>query len=660
MRSALWLLTSILLSMPAHAEGAAPPQTKQAIYNEAQAAFDKEDWATAAKGFERIVLPPSGKSLPRAQAIIRAHLATCYLRLVRFDDAIESGKLAADGLSGQGGEDAADAWLTLGDALRFNLDMPAATDAYAKAMQQTGVPDVAIVKMRAELGAALANIVFDPAKAITHTDAVMGDPLIMKAMDKKQLAQIEDLRGMALANLGNPKEAIKFLRDAVLHSGGLSGNKVSLLQVGLRGDAAIVFQLLHDDTETHNYLSWTGAGHLKNDWTSGSNVEPPICGGAGDIKPEDTAVVQFSVNDVGKVISAVPIYASRTGEMGIEFARTVKEWRWQPEAVLKLAPFWRASVRMQLRCIIKPRGSELQNSFYRATLAWLNSKVIGTWTFKGLLDHTILTTSEKLSSKENEVSLQVLVVRWARAIHDRVEHRSLSGALYKALNEANAPADVLAFFIVGDNSSGGYAFTNHAYASAKYLGQAIAGFELQWPHTRAAAWLRTERAIALERAGDFKAARPELEIVLSEPETALPDDDAIRRLATLHLAAIKQHDGDIAGAKTLITNAGITDQQCSLMDVRPIVTNNAAASVMFPQEAMRWGFNGFVRTAFDIAADGSVKNTPAVLAYPPFIFDESAERGISHFRYLPPSIDGSALGCSGQNMNIVYKGSQLK
>lgn len=176
---------------------------------------------------------------------------------------------------------------------------------------------------------------------------------------------------MAEANLGHPQEAMKYLRDAVLHSGGLNGDKISQLQVAIRGDAAVVSQLLHDNEGTHKYLAWTGAGHLEHaDWIGGADVEPPTCNGAGDIKPEDTAVIQFAIDDHGYVTSAAPIYASRPGEMGIHFARSLKDWHWTSDAVAKMSPFWRSLIRLQVRCITRPPGLQLSESFHRATVNW--------------------------------------------------------------------------------------------------------------------------------------------------------------------------------------------------------------------------------------------------------------------------------------------------
>lgn len=55
---------------------------------------------------------------------------------------------------------------------------------------------------------------------------------------------------------------------------------------------------------------------------------------------------------------------------------------------------------------------------------------------------------------------------------------------------------------------------------------------------------------------------------------------------------------------------------------------------------------GFAQTAFDINADGKVMRARTVKAYPPFVFGPGSEKIVSRFRYLPPTLNNVALGCS--------------
>jgi outer membrane biosynthesis protein TonB len=57
----------------------------------------------------------------------------------------------------------------------------------------------------------------------------------------------------------------------------------------------------------------------------------------------------------------------------------------------------------------------------------------------------------------------------------------------------------------------------------------------------------------------------------------------------------------------------------------------ATGSSQFPDEALRWKFEGYVQEAFDIADDGRVTNVRTVVSYPPFVFGPSTERAVRSF-----------------------------
>ena len=61
-----------------------------------------------------------------------------------------------------------------------------------------------------------------------------------------------------------------------------------------------------------------------------------------------------------------------------------------------------------------------------------------------------------------------------------------------------------------------------------------------------------------------------------------------------------------------------------------------------------------MREAFDIVADGSVQDVRTVIAYPPFVFGPATEKAVRQFTYLPPTLNGSTLGCTGQTLNVRF------
>lgn len=164
-----------------------------------------------------------------------------------------------------------------------------------------------------------------------------------------------------------------------------------------------------------------------------------------------------------------------------------------------------------------------------------------------------------------------------------------------------------------------------------------------------------EYALALEASGDFAQAQPFVRAVLAMPDSVLPASDPVRRVAQLHDALILSRSNDAADARASLAKSGLDAGQCSLFDTHPIPASVSIASSRFPAEALRWHFEGYVREAFDITDDGRVANVRTIVAYPPFIFGPSTESAVKSFRYVPPSIDGKAVGCSGETQRVSYR-----
>jgi outer membrane biosynthesis protein TonB len=199
--------------------------------------------------------------------------------------------------------------------------------------------------------------------------------------------------------------------------------------------------------------------------------------------------------------------------------------------------------------------------------------------------------------------------------------------------------------------------TGHGYAlaHARNLTAALQMLDHEVGAERVRAWLQAEIGLALENGGALPAARTMLQMVAASPKTTLPDDDPIRSLAVLHLALIDKRSGNAVFADQRIKDAGIDAEQCSLLNVRPIARNTDISSSAFPDEALRWHFEGNVREAFDIGPDGHVEDVRTVLSYPPFVFGSATEKAVAQFRYLPPTLDNKVLGCVGNTVNVNYR-----
>jgi hypothetical protein len=631
------------------AESPATPPTAQQIYNDAQAAFNNSDWPAAIKGFALIARPDDGGEVSHSQGVIHARLAQAHAHERMIDDAVREAAIALKGLGPRDDVERALMWLAIGEAQRFGLALNLAIETYEKGLGAAQEAKSAELVGRAEIGLALSYMTVDPAKAAALLDAVLASPEAA-SYSKLLRAQYYDLRGRASLNLGQAREAMPFLTKAIDLSGGVHGSQVNLIQIGIRGDAAIGALLTKHEDDAREYLAWTGAGHLPSEeWANGLG-DPPVCSEAADIRPDDLVVVEFSIAADGQVMGAAPIYASRPGTLGIGFAKAVEKWRWNPERIAQLPAFWRNMLRVELRCITRPNPRRLSDPFFRETLAWLSENPLSAEDLAPLRSGYVAGNDPRLE-RDDVAAIPALLVRLPiETNHKQAE--ALAKRLTTALEKAKAPAAARALAMnLEPAGSSPFLYDERVRMAAAHL----ATLENTDPHSTATAWIALEYAIALEADGRFKDAQPILERVLAYPLEVLGEHDSVRDVATLHLAALQRRAGDVAGADTKVKAAGLTRAQCMLFDVRPVVTDNSVQSREFPDEARRWGFDGYVRESFNIDADGHVENVRTIIAYPPFVFRSGAERTVAHFRYLAPVVDGVSAGCDGHTVAVRYK-----
>ena len=631
------------------AESPPSPPTAQQIYNEAQTAFDNADWPSAINGLVLLAKPDEGGRMSHSQGVIHARLAQAYAHEFRIDKATDEATLALKGLGPSDDMEFALTWLAIGDAQRVELAMTRAIDSFQKGLDSAREGKSAELVVRAEVGLALCDMTLDPAKATQLLDAVLAAPETA-ATSNLYRAQIYDLRGRATLNLGRPQEAMPFLSEALELSGGIQGTQVSLVQIGIRGDAAIGALLTNHSDDARKYLTWTGAGHLQSEeWTHGLG-DPPVCSEAADIHPNDMAVIEFTIGANGRVTGAAPVYVSRPGMLGIAFAQAVREWSWNPERIAKLPSFWRNMVRIELRCITHPNPRGLTDPFRRETVDWLRQSGLSVEEIAPLTGAYVSGDDVRLGH-EDLAAVPALYARLRyETNHGRLE--TTGQHLAAALNKLQAPMEARALAVSLQPVDA--AHSSWSAANVRMKAEQLATFQHTDPKSAATAWLTLEYAIALEANGRFDQARPVLERVLAYPTDVLDEHDPVREVAILHISALQRHAGDAAGANTQVNAAGLTRAQCMLFDVRPVATDRSVSMTDFPNEALRWGFDGFAREAFDIDAEGRVQNARTIVAYPPFVFSTAAEKTVARFRYLAPVVDGGAAGCDSHSLNLNY------
>jgi len=642
----------IALVMASHVEAdPIPPPTAQAQFDTAEAAYERSDWAAAIAGFEKVLPPDTGSAPTHNQALIRSRLADAYLNAARLDDARASARIALRGLTNADGADLVSAWMTLGDVDLNDTDMAEAVEAYRHVVALSAGPDGAETRIDAERKLALAAMVTNPNAAADALDAALADQPYVSTLPILDRARLEDLRGRAELNLGDAKGALKILDRAITDSGGLDSPRINLIQAAIRGDAAIAAQLTHDGDNLHRYIAASAAGDIQTDaWIGAAEMEPPVCDVSLDMLPTDTAVIEFSIDPQGRVERADPIYASRPGPMGLEFAAAVRRWRWSPAAVVGLNPFWRDTIRIQIGCREEPAPITLYDDFVASTQAWLLSKGAGAGDVALLTNHSVSIADTRLQ-RNDAIGLAAMIA---------VEQTPGTGGpdlasrakLDQVMNSLDAPADVRALVIYTRSRHAASTAGNREYARSQATWNQ---FQSAWANTRAAAWLDVEQAYLYENMKEYKNSSQILKSVVDRSYQILPEKDPIRLFAILHLAMIDMRLGQQVKAKAELAAAAIKPGQCSLMDIKPLASSQPMDNWLFPEEAQKWGLGGYVRVAFNITTDGRVSGVRTVLAYPPFIFDDSSTSTVSHFRYIAPSVGGAPVGCADDTVSFKFQ-----
>lgn len=130
----------------------------------------------------------------------------------------------------------------------------------------------------------------------------------------------------------------------------------------------------------------------------------------------------------------------------------------------------------------------------------------------------------------------------------------------------------------------------------------------------------------------------------------------MRQIAFLRLAYLAAASGDVDGAQGWFAQTGLTEEQCALVGVRP--ARRATPSGDYPEEALQLGFSGWVRTEFDLDADGVPKEPRAVIAYPPFLFDEAATRMVRRARYERSYRPSGGMSCRANQERVNFRLNQ--
>jgi len=628
---------------------AAPAQqaqtTVQQDFDAATALYLKGDYVGALAAWNALDRRAGGNH--RTHAVIMVRKGAALMGLKRLDEAADAIRAGLSGLPTNDAsltEDRYQALLSLGTVSELALDYASAADFYAQAEPLAAdTPE----KLHALIRLIHTATFVDPdaARAVdVRAEALLGQADATKTVQ----AAFARSRGQLLLNQGDFKQARTASMQAVHLLGGLTDN-THLDDVQARSDVAIAAMLAGDQATAREYMAMTGAGRLDSGSFDPARVmTAPDCGGDAGLKPNDMAVVEFSIGTDGSVLGATPVYAAGGGKVALEFARAAARWSWTPEQVKQLPPFFRFFARVEMRCSTAFDRPSIGDALDGAAEAWMLKQGV-TVPDPGAISDARALPAQKAAfdaaEKRDPGGLDALEAAYT-LLNNPVLPREDRGAIaQKALaivDTRHAPPLVRLHFDLALRESQSVE-ARYGRKRAALLAAMLA--EAPYADPRAQAALRT--LLADSKRGDD--ARSLLQQAAQAP--GLAPNDPFRVAALVRIASIDQQEGDTAAARDAFAKTGLSADQCALIDAPPHLLHVGGT---FPQEAMRWGFEGWTQTQFDIDADGKVVNERAIISYPPFVFTKAGTDTIAGARYSKTYRPNGGLGCGGTSQRVRF------
>jgi tetratricopeptide (TPR) repeat protein len=627
----------------------AQPASSQQQFEQASAALSAGRWAEALSGFEALEKRLAGSRSAQSLAVVRVRKGEALFGLGREEEARAAIALGLGGIPATDAGLREDRFLAtnlLGRIAERNLDYGQAFARYREAE--------AIATTPAERGYALRGLVqtgmfVNAPDALAAADRAIA--AVGSAPDKSLLAQMRTMRGRVLLNLGRHADARDELRIAVRLLGGLTMT-VNAADLAARSDLSLALLLLGDEEGARQYLAYTGAGRTKEGLGFGAEMTPPACGEEG-LEPQDVAVVEFSIRNDGSVGSVAPIYASKQGGSAVAFARAVQGWSWAPETVAKIPPLLRALTRVELRCSTASARPSLIDLLGDDLTNWLMGKQVAVPERSARALSSVDALKADLARQATGAlpGLQSIPTMLALADHPAIGYAESAGYMRRALAAARAggaPSSAEAYLKLR------LAILEHrALESRRVLDlQPLFSDPVFMRDARAGAALRLMAEAQMAEKKDRERSRQVLRQVTSMP--GLAPTDPLRVAALLRLSSVELAGGNTAGARSAFDATGLTGQQCALIDPGPAKASGNFSSSDFPNDALRWGFEGFTMIEHDILADGRVAQARPVIAYPPFVFGKAAAGRLARFRYDPSFRPDGSIGCGGKSQRIRF------
>ncbi len=640
-----------LLAMLAVGQGAAakPPSTAvttmQQQFNAAsEAAATPGKCGEAIGMFEALERTGAARRSALVAAAVDVRKGRCLVtvgRVAEGEAAIRRGlpQLKARGAAFAG--DVRDASISLGEAAYQRFDYDAAVRDYEVALSQSeGLARLMPLMLMSRA------LMFDhDGRALRYAEEARTIVRATPTASKHDIANVQTQYARVLLNEGRDKEAYAELRDSLAKQGGLD-SKVSLDEVATRSDLAIAALRNKDIDSARRYLAFTGAGRMKDaPFSKAASMDPPACDPAAGLTPEDVAIVEFVLAEDGHVASAMPIFSTGSRATAIAFSQAVRDWSWRPDDAKAIPPFFRYGSRVELRCIRAPDGPSVVEPLVESIDAWFASRGLSKPAWRDMSDASALPLQRTAAAEGGVAGLRATMALARNPVVDPEEAATLRGQVIARAAAAGAPVAIRVVMELIDTRDW----------NAKKYREALRGLLTEPPVAAdplAAATVRLTIAAPRYKSRPPEDAAALLDAVVSAP---LPDAHPIKTAALLQRANLLAAGNDLAGARAAFARTGLTAEQCALVDLSPAATRPGGSANDYPMEAVRMGFEGWVRAEFDITADGRTATQRAVVAYPPFIFNEAAVGIVRGSRWTSSFRPEGALACAGQQRSVTFR-----
>ncbi|VVS98734.1 conserved exported hypothetical protein [Sphingomonas sp. EC-HK361] len=635
---------------PAPATGA--PMTLQQRFDAASAAAEAGNCSDAVKQFEAIETTGAARRSPLVGAAIAVRKGNCLIGTDRSNEgeaAIRRGLPALEARGADFAGDVRDARLGLAAAAQLRFDYAAAATEYETALKlSTGA-----ARMRPLLALSRLRMFDHDGRALAEAEEARTLVTTVPGYTKKDIATVQTQYARVLLNEGRKKDAYDTLKDSLKKQGGL-GTRVGLADIATRSDLAIAALQNGDKDAAREYLAYTGAGRMKDGpFGQAVSMDAPVCGADTGLKPDDMAIVEFSLAEDGHVTAVTPIYTPGNRQVALAFARAVAGWSWRAEDAAKVPALFRYATRVEMRCAKTGDRPSIDAPLKQAFGDWLREAGAGEPAWADLSEASALPVQraalDRATAAGNRAAtLQAIAALVDNAVLKGDQRAPLAARAVDLAAAMKAPVPVRTYLamtrarIDADSAKGMRAGMRALLAQPDVAADPLSAGTLRLLIARP----------------DYREAPPAdaqtlLDAVIDSP--GLPQRHPLKVNAMLQEANLLAAKGDLPGARAVFDRTGLNAEQCAMIGLTPAMRRSGASSSDYPMEAVRMGFEGWVKTEFDVAADGSTIAPRAIVAYPPFVFDEAATGIIRDARFTSSFRPTGSVACAGSRRAIVFR-----